>query len=184
MQSKAMERSSCVSLSPVSLVWVKVHPFAETKQTHHGLNLHRDAHQHKPAQRIQERRKRKWWVLTCPDFSMLMSSLGQFFETLNEKETHKIKFSPDLHEIIKCGWVQKLSNKLSCRSVVYYQTITVRSLCSDRNVKVELQYLLTRLANGWTWRDVPITMRRSQRGKSWKVYQKKKTKPKNNVYCY
>lgn len=120
MQSKAMERSSCVSLSPVSLVWVKVHPFAETKQTHHGLNLHRDAHQHKPAQRIQERRKRKWWVLTCPDFSMLMSSLGQFFETLNEKETHKIKFSPDLHEIIKCGWVQKLSNKLSCRSVVYY----------------------------------------------------------------
>lgn len=45
MQSKAMERSSCVSLSPVSLVWVKVHPFAETKQTHHGLNLHRDATQ-------------------------------------------------------------------------------------------------------------------------------------------
>lgn len=95
MQSKAMERSSCVSVSPVSLVWVKVHPFSETKQAHHGINLHRDAHQHKPAQRIQERRKRKWWVLTCPAFSMLMSSLGQLFETLNEKETHKIKFSPE-----------------------------------------------------------------------------------------
>lgn len=45
--------------------------------------------------------------------------------------------------------------------------VCVCSAVASRNWKLDLQYLLTRPANGWTCRDVPMTMRRSQRGKSW-----------------
>lgn len=47
--------------------------------------------------------------------------------------------------------------------------VTALSVVDFRNIKFDLHYLLTRLANGCTCRDVPMTMRRSQRGKSWKL---------------
>lgn len=99
--------------------------------------------------------------LTCPAFSMLMRSLGQLFETLRQQRITLFSLKTFMFQLVfivrQLGW----RSHRHCRRVVGQQP-------------VKLQYLPTRPANGWTCRDVPIMMRRSQRGKSWLIHKKAK----------
>lgn len=72
----------------------------------------------------------------------------------------------------------ELEKKMRASSTSSSETLIIVSLAARQLITVEIwvlsqermryliSYLLTKLANGWTCRDVPMMMRRSQRGKS------------------
>lgn len=172
---KQLERSSShISVSPVRLVWIKVHPSSKTKQPQQRISLHRETHKQCWTDRKTTKIKtKKWlmegWRLTCPAFSMLMSSLGQLFETLKEsKSQENIYLNVPM---IRLKTLTEVS--LACRRQCAIWLLLQQCLWSAaafRNKKLDLRYLPTRPAKGWTCRDVPMMMRRSQRGKSWQAH--------------
>lgn len=101
---------------------------------------------------------------------MLMRSLGQLFETLRrggKKILQKTIWRIQVEDI----YVGSPFFIVSQMTLNGRQQDTVFNTAVCGQQPVTLLYLPTRPANGWTCRDVPIIMRRSQRGKSWLVHK-------------